>query len=168
MRAILLTFTAAIAICALVACGPSYQGSYPSYEAVIAQYVPPGMYQGERLEGVSGPAGSYCDCPRVWYSGRWVYYYHGRWIYWYSDCWYWYPVFYVYYWHGAPYVYVGPTKSIHKASGSTDASGSAVHHAAPPSSAHGGESFGSSPAPRPSPSSPDRDAPSSSKRKDGR
>jgi hypothetical protein len=170
MRAILPIAVAIAAAATIASCGPSYQGSYPSYEAVISQYVPAGVYEGVRLDDAAYyPAGSYCNCPRVWYDGRWVYYYHGRWIYWYHDCWYYYPVFYVYYWGGIPYVYTGPVKSIHQAGSSSGGAGAAaVHHAYPPST----------PAPRsfdkPSPArstrskSNERDSSPPSRRKGGR
>jgi len=117
---------------AIASCGPSYQGSYPSYEAVISQYVPPGTYRGVVLEDAAHyPPGPYCDCPRVWYDDHWVYYYHGRWIYWHHDCWYWYPVFYVYYWGGLPYVYVGPARSIHQADSPGGSGAGQIHHAYP-------------------------------------
>lgn len=169
MRAILPV--AAMTTClAIAACGPSYQGSYPSYEAVISKYAPQGTYTGVKLDDPAYyPAGHYCDCPRIWYDGHWVYYYHGRWIYWYHSCWYYYPVFYVYYWGGVPYVYVGPTKSIQKVSPSSAGGAPAVHHATPPARPHDSKSFEASPPSR-SKSSPSRDRDSSSpgKRRGGR
>ena len=167
MRTILpvaLLFAAAVSI---ASCGPSYQGSYPSYEAVIAQYVPAGTYQGVVLEDAAHyPPGPYCDCPRVWYDGHWVYYYHGRWIYWYHDCWYYYPVFYVYYWGGIPYVYGGPAKSIHQVKQSSGGGGSQIHHAYPPARPSS-TSFGGSSPRQSSPKRQERDSSSSSSRRKG-
>ena len=169
MRAILPIALAIAAASTIAACGPSYQGSYPSYEAAISQYVPAGVYQGVRLDDAAHyPPGAYCDCPRVWYDGHWVYYYRGRWIYWYHDCWYYYPVFYVYYWGGIPYVYVGPAKSIHQAESSGGGDASTPHHAYPPASPSP-RSFGSPSPSRSSGSSrSDRDPPPPSRRKGGR
>jgi hypothetical protein len=101
---------------ATVACGPARQGAYPSYDAVVSQYVPAGSYQGEPLaDGMPRPEGSSCDCPRIWYDGHWVYYYESHWLYWHYGYWYYYPYFYVYYWDGVPYLCQGPHYGIHKA-----------------------------------------------------
>jgi len=169
MRAILPALSAVAAAAAIASCGPSYQGSYPSYEAVISQYAPVGAYEGVRLDDAAHyPPGPYCDCPRVWYDGHWVYYYHGRWIYWYHDCWWHYPVFYVYYWGGVPYVYVGPAKTIHQVDKSTAAGGSPIHHAYPPARP-GSASFGGSSSKRSSsPPRQERDSSPSPSRKGGR
>ena len=103
---------AAFAACA-AACG-GYGERYPSYEAVVAQYAPPGPYAGEPLDAGSAPDCVYpsCPCPRLFYDAHWVYYCDGRWVYWQHDCWYWYPIFYVYYVGGSPYVVDGPVRHI--------------------------------------------------------
>jgi hypothetical protein len=108
----------------IVSCGPS-TSYYPSYEETIAKYSPSGQFRAVRLTDPGAyPDSRYCDCPRVWYGGHWVYYYHGRWIYWFDECWYFYPYFYIYYYDGFPYVYTGhghsitkgpPPRSIHSA-----------------------------------------------------
>jgi hypothetical protein len=109
----------AAVLAAAAGCGPARQGGYPSYDAVVSQYVPAGPYQGEPLaDGLPRPEGGSCDCPRVWYDDHWVYYYEGRWLYWHHGYWYTYPYFYVYYWGGLPYVYSGPHYGIRHAGGS--------------------------------------------------
>jgi len=137
----LLAIAAALAA-ATAACGPSRQGGYPSYEAVISQYVPPGGYAGQPLgDGLPRPDGSTCDCPRLWYGGHWVYYYHGHWIYWHRGYWYYYPYFYVYYWGGVPHVYQGPHYGIRKTGGAPGE---------PAASAPGGIQPSARPSPPPS------------------
>jgi hypothetical protein len=107
-----LVIVAAFAACT-AACG-GYGERYPSYEAIVAQYVPSGPYAGEPLDAGSAPDCVYpsCPCPRLWYDAHWVYYCDGRWVYWHSDCWYWYPVFYVSYVGGVAYVVDGPFRHI--------------------------------------------------------
>jgi hypothetical protein len=126
----------AIAVLALAAwgCGPSRVGTYPSYDRIVAQYLPAGKYAGAPIENWPTPDGRACDCPRLWYDGHWVYYYHGRWIYWHDDLWWYYPYFLVYYYNGVPYVYTahGPRYSIEKSSGGGSSSEAAVHRASPP------------------------------------
>jgi hypothetical protein len=105
---IVAVFTASAAACGGV------PERYPSYDAIVAQYVPPGPYAGEPLDAGSAPDCVYpsCPCPRLWYDAHWVYYCDGRWVYWHHDCWYWYPVFYVSYAGGVPYVVDGPVRHI--------------------------------------------------------
>jgi hypothetical protein len=98
---------------AIVACG-GYSERYPSYEAIVAQYLPPGPYAGTPLDASNAPDCAYpeCPCPRLWYDAHWVYYCDGRWVYWLDDGWYWYPVFYVSYMDGVAYVIDGPVRHI--------------------------------------------------------
>jgi len=125
-------------------CGPSTTSRYPSYEQTIAQYVPPGEYKAVRINDPGAcPSHAYCDYPRIWYHGHWVYYYGGRWIYWDHGYWYHYPAFYIHYYNGYPYVYRGPARSISK--GSSQGRGSRRgrrirpddHHKTPPKKIRG-------------------------------
>jgi hypothetical protein len=113
----------------LSACGAPAEPRYPSYEAIVAQYVPIDSYRGVPLDDQAAyPATPYCNCPRIWYHDHWVYYYHDQWIYWHHGYWYHYPIFYVYYWEGLPYVYAGPHRSIIKDpdTGSAPATGDGI------------------------------------------
>lgn len=146
----------AVVLLAASGCGPARQGSYPSYDAVVSQYVPAGPYGGEPLaDGLPRPEGDTCDCPRVWYEDRWVYYFEGHWIYWHHGYWYTYPHFYVYYWGGTPYVYSGPHTGVRKA-------GSGGSGTPPPPPALGSQSSGSSGTPGPARSDFSPPAPSRS------
>ncbi len=89
-----------------IACGPSFESRYPSYQHTIAKYAPPAEYEGVKLvDPNTFPSSRYCDCPRVWYHDHWVYYYRGHWIYWDYGLWHYYPGFHVYFYGGHPYVY---------------------------------------------------------------
>jgi hypothetical protein len=91
-----LVSTAAAALLGASACGPSRPGAYPSYEATVAQYAPPGDYVPAAEDGHDGHFhGVACGCQRVWYHDRWVYDYHDRWEYW-DGGWWWYPAFFEY------------------------------------------------------------------------
>jgi len=122
-----------IIVAALAACTAACGGTterYPSYEAIVAQYVPSGPYAGEPLDAGSAPDCVYpsCTCPRLFYDAHWVYYCDGRWVYWHQDCWYWYPVFYVYYVGGVAYVVDGPIRHItdHPLAGSPGGGGATL------------------------------------------
>lgn len=130
---------AALMVLGVVGCGPSYQSTYPSYEAIVAQYVPDGKYQGERLDAALAPDCDYrnCGCPRIWYDNHWVYYCHGCWVYWYHGYWYHYPYFYVHYRDGGYYAYTGSVKHITQGGISSQKSGRPVHYGAPPSDSSG-------------------------------
>ena len=173
MRSVLY-ITALIAATTLAAsCGPSYQPSYPSYEAVVSQYVPQDKYVGVRIDDPSQqPAGPDCACPRVWYDDHWTYYYHGHWIYWHHDCWYYYPTFYVYYRHGLPYVYTytGPVQSITKGPAIGGNAPGQAHNASPPWHGASADAPPSSPPPRTSSeaSSPSSSSDGRSEKKGGR
>ena len=131
MRNYLFAAVAAAAVTlGLASCGPPPEPRYPSYDAIVSQYVPLDRYEGVLLEDQSAyPSSPHCHCARVWYHDHWVYYYHGHWIYWHHGYWYHYPVFYVYYFDGLPYVYAGPHRSIVKVAdgGGGGTTGSAIH-----------------------------------------
>lgn len=95
-------------------CGRGLADRYPSYELAIAKVRGLPHSLAIRVEDDNVPMDPWCNCPRVFYHGTWVYYYSGRWIYWADDWWYTYPSLRVYYHAGVPFVYDGPTRSIRK------------------------------------------------------
>jgi hypothetical protein len=121
---------------AVPGCGPAAQATYPSYDAVVSRYLPAKAYAGQLMTAAEAPSCSPddCGCARVWYDSHWTYYCDGRWVYWYHGFWYHYPVFYVYYVDGIPYVHHGGSRYIAKASGHGEGAseGDAAHHAGPP------------------------------------
>jgi hypothetical protein len=162
--------SAALLAALLAGCGPSRQGGYPSYDAVVSQYVPAGPYRGEILaDGLPRPDGPDCACPRVRYDDDWVYYYHGRWIYWRHGYWYTYPHFYVYYWGGLPYVYSGPHYGIRQDGGNPGGADGALP-AGPPAlrAADRSPTRSAAPTPTPSRSTGRDDPPARSRADDGR
>ena len=157
MRNALNIFIVFVALMALgvAGCVQSYQSTYPSYEVIVAQYVPDGEYQGERLDAALAPDCDYrnCDCPRMWYDDHWVYYCHGCWVYWYHGYWYHYPYFYVYYRDGGYYAYTGSVKHITQGGNASQGSNPSVHYGAPPSNSSGSVRYTKSRSTSDSPSS---------------
>ena len=101
----------------VTSCGPSLSSRYPSYKQVVSKYAPAGDYQSIKAETAAHHTpDEECDCPRIWYQDRWVYYFEGHWFYRHHGFWYTYPVFYVHYIDGAPHVYRRDTRSIRKGS----------------------------------------------------
>lgn len=95
------------------------QGSYPSYAYTVAKYSPTDLHEGIPLKnGESLGSPEECECPKVWYRERWVYYCEDQWIYWNHGYWYYYPHFSAYYGLGGPHIIVqpprGPSRSISK------------------------------------------------------
>jgi len=89
--------------------------TYPTYETVIAQYIPISKKYQTTANNPPPPycSSNHCRCPRFWYQEHWVYDCDGYLLYRYNNYWYQYPYLYGHY-PGQAAIYQGPTKHITK------------------------------------------------------